>query len=343
VIGFFANYAQNEYGLRLAGFSLSLLSGLFLINSLTALKTSRPFTDTLMLSLALVCVSSHHPPTTLILIPVSSFLFVLIHLIASKFRGKSNLKAWSIGAYLQVLIPSWAVIPTIFSEPVIYIMIGYLILVLQPIFIFFRERKSENKSSIKHYYEFLFIGMLCQGISFKGFHYAGSSMILVLSMLIAVLYIHQIIMERKSFKGWTGLSRLILMISFGAMVMGIVFKAQHWPGANQMMMGARNIFLLMLISYPLAIYKEQMKAGSALGPVKALLLPIMLVITLHGTLRSLEWVPPFYSNSMPAAYEEIDAKANNITAEGRKYMKIKSDYQDEYYGMKDEYFASENE
>lgn len=279
LIGFFANFAQNDYGAVLTAFCFWLIAGCFFAKSLNELRTYKG---------------------------IMTFVF---------FTYFMNFLLSFISEELTAI----AFISTIIITTLIYPIAGMVI-----------QRKDNNKTNWLLYFRYLFFGYLFFGIYLKELHFMGAGILMGLCLFQVFNYILELIYMRKAIiKNSSSFIYFIFSLDVIALLIATTFKIQHWPGAGLMFKLSPYLFLFLLISSIFAFYKKHEILQSFNTDAKILLV-VITIINFHGVLRHFQIVPKIYRNEMPTAYYEIDAKANDLTEEGRKYMILKNDFRDSY-------------
>jgi len=192
---------------------------------------------------------------------------------------------------------------------------------LAGLFLVFLTESIFAKIKLKSTYVFieaLFIALFCLGYFFKMQHWAGASIILIISALtLTVFYIirgiRMVIKERKN-------SLVIALLTFGVYLWvglvfaGWLFKLLHYPGASMFLYV--NIVLFSLLIIPVLLrYNyagEKIWFFTYLKTLKGnirLLLIVFSVISLHLTLSLADIVPKFYSLAEPPALEKLRIQA----------------------------------
>jgi hypothetical protein len=292
LIGFFANFAQNDYGAVLTAICFWFIAGCFFIkavNQLTIFKKAIGF----------------------------SFLIFFLNLFI-------NLLSEEITVIVLLVI-----VPTI---TIIYPTIAYLM-----------QRKLDTKTNWLHYYRYLFLGLLFFGIYLKELHLIGAGVLMGICLFQVFNFIIELVYKRKEiFIHAYGIIYLVFLLDVMALFVATAFKIQHWPGSNLLFKISPYLFLFLIIGAIYSFIKKQ-EVLQKFTIDNKILLGIILVINMHGVLRYFKLVPRIYRNEMPAAYYEIDAKANDVTEEGRTYTKLRADFRDSYDDLYEQIQESRNE
>jgi hypothetical protein len=285
LIGFFANFAQNDYGAVLTAISFWLIAGCFFIKALNEVTF---FKKVLGIALFLFFIS-------FILNFISEEILVFIY--------------FSLLVFITFIYP----------------VIGWL-----------RQRNQAEKINWILYCKFLLFGFIFLGIYLKELHFFGAGILLSLSLLQVVIIFIEILKNRKEIiKNISGIIYFIFSLNVITLLIATTFKIQHWPGSLKMFQLSPYLFLTLIIVYIYAVLKKQ-QAFQNFNIDNKIILVLIAIINIHGVLRYFQIVPKIYRNDMPTTYYEIDAKANDLTGEGRKYMSIRNDFKVSYEALVEE-------
>lgn len=302
LVGFFANFAQNNYGMELVVLACLGLSFLFFI------KTS--------------FLLEHKPKFKwLIIIPVLGLLLSFSMQFFFQATSDSNMHIDGL-IYLVVFLCS-----------VLSILLFTLVVI--PIGLAYTERKRDSKTLSLQYFECIFSALFCFSIYLKHNHLMGAGVVLILSGFIVVPYFYNIIKLLKIIlkqKNYSLINTVFLYLFLSFIFVGYIFKSQHWPGAN---FWVNNAFILLLVILGCNLLAYLFKFSFQLWGTKKsymtqLLFVCFCITSSYMILRRNLIAPDIYSNEFPKAYQDLRDQANNITIEGKKFAKLVSIYEEDY-------------
>lgn len=298
VVGFFANFAQNEYGMDMVVLCCVLLSILFYIKTYYLIKHKRYFN--ILLAFSLLCG------------------FMQIFSLGS--HGADGIASGDVSVF--VFIGAFS----------IFIFVPMIIV---PLSLAIMERKINTKTLTVEYFANLFPAMFCLAIYMKNQSLAGAGIIMVLSGLIIIpffisflKYVIFAIKEKKTTQLLSGFSYLFLSCTLVAFVL----KTQHWPGANLLLYGTFTLYGLILVIILYAYFFKKNLApfwDNKSFTFKTLFITFS-VTTVYVNLMRNEIAPEIYSNYRPKALQELISKANDFTTEGRINKKKVETYTSQY-------------
>jgi hypothetical protein len=290
VVGFFANFAQNDYGMQIVIIGCLSLSALLFAK--VYLTINYNFYLKILSLIAFACATTVFGGSGFYSITLNNsfatsnfFLFFFSY----------------IGALLVFLI---------------------ILMLIIPILSLIIDRKLQRKSAITAYFEFLFLGLFCLGIYMKNTNKLGASVVLVISILIVLpLMINamKIIVNSIKDKTYALSSSILAYIFLSLTIVAYIFKTQHWPGANTLVYLSSLSFTLLFLCIIMLHFGFNVKFRPWWKTHTFslhLILVCLSITTFYMYLRKENMMPDIYSNKMPKAYEEIKSKANGITNEG---------------------------
>lgn len=301
VIGFFANFAQNDYGMFLVVICCLCLS--FLFFSKTYLLVHKPFFKLLLL------------------IPLLSLLLCFI--MQFFFRASNDSLMHVNHVFFLVVYVCASICLMLFS------------LLIIPLSIFISERKKVSKTIDLQYFETVFLGLFSFSIYLKSSHLMGASVILVLSGLVLVPYIFVIIRMLVYIwkeKNFSLINTINLYLFVCLIFVAYIFKSQHWPGAKNLVdLSFFQLIVLLIWStishFTISPFKSWWPNLSFMSRLMGI---CFLITSCYMMLRKNDIAPNIYSNELPKAFQELKGQANNISLEGKKYAKLSSIYENEY-------------
>jgi|JI10StandDraft_1071094.scaffolds.fasta_scaffold52673_2 hypothetical protein len=290
IVGFFANFAQNDYGMQIV--TIGCLSVSALLFAKVYLTINLNLNLKIFFLIAFVCATT---------------VFASSGFYATTFNT-----AFDNPNFLILYLIAFFIFLTI-------------LIVIIPLLILIINRKLINKIIIKEYFEFLFLGMFCFGIYMKNSSKLGASIVLVLGgLIIFPLMINAIKILINSIRGKTFAqsSSILTYIFLSLTFVAFIFKTQHWPWANTIVYLSSLSFGLLFFLVTLFHFVFNVKLISWWQTQTftfQLILVCLSITTFYMNLRKENMMPDIYSNKMPKAYEELKSKANGITTEGDLY------------------------
>ena len=291
ILGFFANIAQNDYGMRIVLWSLISISLVFLSETVYyGLKEKPPFP-----------LEKPFPKVKIIggIIGILAAFFILFF---GPF-GDGGLINFLVGFIF--LVSSIALLIQIFSR-------------IKPMFI-------ESFSLFIYSTSFMF----------KMNHYAGASILMVLSSLFLICYftiisIRFFVREKRMNIRAAGLFQILFLFIIMSLI-GSVFKMQHWTGADIVVLSTMSLSIIVLVcllfnlkfKYPSGKISLLKMIGSIKGNFS--LLFIFYVLTaIHLLLFRANIAPSFYSDNKPIAM--IRLSDNNKERRYEEFNKAYSNF-----------------
>ena len=301
VLGFFANFAQNDYGMTLVGIALAIISFCFAVK-----------------------IYNYSKHTKWLAKFNAGFLIVVLI---------------NFGVF-DVLEKTYA-LPDFIVVPILIIDISFLALIA-PIFnivdYFKNKQLADSKNLLSNYFGNNFILLFCMGAANKCLEAKGASVLMVLSGVM--FFFFSIIVSTKYFiknvkdKTMIAFIVLFLWLFLLSCILGIMFKMQHWPGANSLNLYAGILFILVLV---LSIIYYLFSKVFITNVIKTefnwnilLWLASCIIIQLWFFGRFVDISPKFYSDNIPEAIYILNEKANEFTKEGEEYVKKQYEYHINY-------------
>lgn len=301
ILGFFANFAQNSYGSEIIAISLGLISLLLFIKGFILVRHKKHL--------------SWMVPSSYGLLIISSFF--------ARFLGDMD----------QILI--FIILLGTFLPTLIFSIVNTLINY---------RKKTKELSPLIDFFGSIFFGLFCLGLFLKILHQPGASVIMVsggfLIIPIIVRAIKYIIKSIKE-KDGSNLFESEFYLFLGIIFTAFIFKFQHWPGANNLVVVSYFILLLFITHLLLKVKWRGLKMwfSKQIWIAKTVFFCFLVIIAYYNLSRN-NLAPKTYSNEFPSAYEELLSKENNITPEGKMYKKKAEIYHRYYFrfldGLEDE-------
>lgn len=299
LIGFFANFAQNDYGMELIIFCCGLVSLSFYIKTFYQIISKKIFNA------------------------IFAFSFLCGIYIVFFVNGMEGASRISFG-HNNFFVFITAYIIFIFAPSIII-----------PLLIVIKERKFKEKTISSNYFTSLFSAMFCLGIYMKEYKLAGASIVLILSgfiilpMLISFFKsMYSYIKAKNAIFLLLGFSKLFI----GSTFVAFIFKTQHWPGSNLLLVCTFGLlglnFILIMVNYYLKSNMNQLWTEQTFT-TKTLFL-CYTVTTVYVNLMRNDILPKVYSNNKPKALQELIIGSNDFTVEGRTTKKKAQLYADQY-------------
>lgn len=285
VIGFFANFAQNDYGMQMVSFSCLLLSVLFYFKTYSEVKPRKYFNIFLLLSI----------------------LCGLRLVISIGTETSENISFADMNVYIFL------------AAILIFLFVPMLII---PIWLSILERKLNSKTITINYFLNLFVAMFCLSIYLKGKSLAGAGVITVMSGF--VIFPMLFVSIKMIIKAINEKAILYLLSSFSYLFIGVnlvafVFKSQHWPGSNLFLYTAFLIFGLFVLTILLFKYRGNSISlfwNENVFTVKTLIITFIVTTTYVNFMR-MNLVPGIYSNFRPKGFQELVNSSDKFTKQGK--------------------------
>jgi hypothetical protein len=289
VLGFFANWAQNDYGMQLIGYCMLICSVLLFTNAFLQLQSAKAI-------------------KVLYLFTVVCYTFLIIF-NSSKFP--------------DVIFVSISIIAVLFPITII------------PLGIKMSERKQEHKTSLFYYVIHVFLAMFCLGNYFRISHLKGAGPLIVMSGFILFPLIIYALFEIKNGLKNKSINNIIaafIHLFVGLDIAAFIFITQHWPGGKELIYTSfvfawLAIFAFISGKFKIEVIKER---WNYLHWISKTAYFCFIIISAYYFLSRNNIAPKIYSNTFPPSLDELYAKANNITTEGKEFTKRKKVYETNY-------------
>jgi hypothetical protein len=246
VIGFFANFAQNDYGLKLSAISLMGVAGVLAINAWHSVKTFKMVYG-IALSIPFVSLIGIVSPVSLIVPLLISLLLLIILLpVATFFKERKTETQSALGDYYEYLFIIFllaGMFYKMFYLPGAGPMIILSVLILLLYVVRFVRNASWFKSSdgLSKILFHLSLGILVCGIAFKQQHWPGANDLFAWSRIVFLLFIlaavWMVFKEKKQLRTVFSPLHTILFWCMGIILLHGVLRKAEWVPAfynNQM-------------------------------------------------------------------------------------------------------------
>jgi hypothetical protein len=292
VLGFFANWAQNDYGMQLIGYCMLVCSALLFTHAFLQLQSANAVKALYIFTMAcygfLIIFNSHKFPDV---------IFVSASTIALFF-------------------------------PIIII----------PIAIKMSERKQEHKTDLFYYVVHVFLAMFCSGNYFKIYHLTGAGPLIVMSGFIVFPLITHALFEIKNGlknKSINYFTSAFIHVFVGLDIVAFIFITQHWPGGKELIYTSFVFAWLAIFAFISGKFKIEMikDRWNYLNFISKTAYFCFIIISAYYFLSRNNIAPKIYSNTLPPSLDELYAKENEITKEGKLFAKRKKVYETNYYNF----------
>jgi hypothetical protein len=135
----------------------------------------------------------------------------------------------------------------------------------------------------------LTLGLTAVGIVFKTMHWPGASILLILAFCLLLLSLFTSLRLENKAQGMTVLESGALTGTFALLILGTMFRMQHWPGATIL------VALATACTLAIVLYAAYRQNRIQLGPQGTFTLLLFLVM-LGGLLPNNAWVAVFNAN-----------------------------------------------
>lgn len=291
LLGFFANFAQNDYGFLIIAICLGFIGLLLFIKGFVHIR---------------------HKKQLSWMVPVSFFMLLLSYFL-SEFLGEND----------QIKIPLFmlgTLLPTLIFS-IVNAIINYRKKTTEQIPI------TDYYYSI--FFGLFCLGLFLKLLHQPGaslIMVSGWFLILPISVRVIKFIIKSIKEKNSSF-----LVESEFLSFIGIIFTAFVFKSQHWPGANNLIAVSYFILLLFVLHLLIKERWSGLKMwfSKQMWSIKTAFFCFLVIISYYNLAKN-NLAPKTYSNEFPPAYQEMLSKENDVTAEGRIYKK-KADVYHEYY------------
>jgi hypothetical protein len=148
----------------------------------------------------------------------------------------------------------------------------------------------------------------------------GTSMLIVIPYLFSIVKVlRAFAVNKSSLHVFQTLAYLFISLS----VLGTVFKQQHWPGANSISPIALSFlfFSILMALYQKLFKKEKGNLFESMQSITKIVFVTFCVTGLWLSLKMIDLAPAVYSDDDPTAMQLLKANANDFTAEGKEYKR----------------------
>jgi len=234
IIGFFANFAQNDYGLTLVGLSLLFIGFLFLLKAYILIKHLKPQRLMMIYSIGCFIAISNFwmiiKVDAIFFIMLFSIMFIPTFIIPFYTKYKERKKEeksiqldyfesvfityMCLGYYLKMNHLNGATVVLVIS---VFIVIPYTIRVIKLLISSIRNNRLLDFSNAL---VFLFIELDLAALAFRGMHWKGSKQMAYFALMCLILLIITLLIDtikKQSIKFWW------LSIKFNQKLFLIVF------------------------------------------------------------------------------------------------------------------------
>jgi hypothetical protein len=283
-VGFFANFAQNDYGLAMVPYAM-LIIGVLLIELLrhSIIKYKK-----LGFSLYLM-----------VFFPVLS-MFIYVY-----DKGDTYLIV-SSGVLMLGFLYNLLVVPTViyFKEKNTKVdkvnFINYfelIFLCLIPIAIYLKSNH-----------------LIGGGILM------GTSMLILIPYFFNIIKKLKEFLQHKSS---LFLFHILVYLYISLSLLGTVFKMQHWPGSNLLTIITLSVLCITILMYiyQKLLKKEELNLFQSLQPISKIVFVTFCVTGIWLALKFADLAPGVYSDELPSAMQTLKANANDVTIEGKEYQR----------------------
>ncbi|HRG58981.1 MAG TPA: hypothetical protein PK323_08470 [Bacteroidia bacterium] len=293
LVGFFASFAQNEYGIVMVTYAMIII-GILLLEliriNVAKYKKLGYFIHLMIIFPALsIFIWIYDKGDTLIIIFVLSmfigFLYniLILPLILFYIQKKSKITVISFADYYELLFLSFL-----------------------PISLYLRANH-----------------LIGAGILI------GSSMFIAFPYLYQIFTRIKLVLIKTSVQTFFQIS---VYIYVGLSVIGTAFKIQHWPGTN-LITNITLIFLFIsitLILLQIIMKKEFNTLFNSMSSITKIVYFSYVVTGLWLSLKFIDLAPSVYSDEQPKAMQWLKANSNDVTEIGREFGKRFKVYEQNY-------------
>lgn len=301
VVGFFANFAQNDYGLNLVVYCCLGISALLLSLIFYSFADYKYVKGLFLLACALL------------LLFINSDYMTMVDDGSGIFNDPEYIFLYFIALVLAMI----------------------LLMVIIPILYLYRSNKKGLKVNLHNYFENLFASFFCLGIFMKNTERPAASIVLVLSGLIIVPYVYKFVsLGIKSIRE-KNLELTVNALSYtfvGLIIVAFIFKSQYWPLSGLILIVSFIDFGLLLILMLIMHFKITpfAKWWQQVNFTHALFISSFIITTTYTLLMWNNVIPQIYSNKYPRTYQNLKMSSNDFSEEGRLNQKKKEVYLKNY-------------
>jgi Flp pilus assembly pilin Flp len=281
LVGLFANFAQNDYGLTMVNYSLLAVAVLFL--------------EMMRLSIIKYKIAGYFI-YLMVLYPVMA-VFVDLQDIGEEFLMVYVLSMLAGFIYNAIVLP----VVLFFKER--------------------KLRNTEISFLNYYELLFLSVLLVGFNLKSNHYPGAGPTLSLsVLIVIPALIRLVQLIKLLVSGKYLSAVFQLSVFVFITLTMVGTVFKIQHWPGANSLLDICKpvmfiSVLLLLFITYLKKGVAPFTHINQGMKTAYFSLCATVIWLTFH----SAGIAPSVYSDTYPKCMQMLRAQANNVTKEGIEF------------------------
>jgi len=281
ILGYFANFAQNDYGIKyLVSYSLI---GIFTIFNIYIFKA----------------ITSKVKSLT-----VGHIIFISLCILYYFFCA------------FKLLLPDEIVIPLF-----VILTFSPHIFTIYYSFIYRKNKQLFVGAMPSIFFEIFLISIFIYTTSLLGsVRFIGFGVLLVtcgisLPIFYITMFFVTLFKKNKSINEKLIIAIPYLYLTFA--LIGFVFKVQHWPGAIIFVYFSLIVVVCFSI-YSMFVFKK-LFALQSMDTIRKLTFVSCAIMGLYRYAAKNEIVPNIYSDEYPEAMEELRLKGNTVTTEGRAY------------------------
>ena len=281
LVGFFANFAHNDYGLSIVKYGL-LLVGIFQVFIIhNILKYGKNLFTVLILTFFSCAVAADITPES-----IQDFFLI---------------------TQIFIIFALW----------------------FFPLFLLLFERKSSVKTHLINYIDAYFIFMLSTSFFYKIDSRFGASVLLVLSLpyLLYLICLVTVQFLKMIFKKSAFDNQNLLRLGLGLFCAGTVFKIQHWPFANNLILISNFVLPLSVIILFVDARRKKVSFLPQGFSLKILFITLS-IMTFYQILARFSLNPPLYFNNLPIAMYEYEGILGDEKINMEKFYTYEEEYRD---------------
>jgi hypothetical protein len=148
----------------------------------------------------------------------------------------------------------------------------------------------------------------------------GTSMLIVIPYLFSIVKVlRAFAVNKSSLHVFQTLAYLFISLS----VLGTVFKQQHWPGASLIAFITLIVLFIsiFIVIYQKLVKKKIGNLFESMQPITKIVFGTFCVTGLWLSLKFFDLAPAVYSDEDPSAMQWFIANANDFTKEGKEYQR----------------------
>ena len=283
LVGFFANFAQNDYGLTIVNYSMLAVALLFI--------------DMMRLTIIKYKIAGYFI-YLMVLYPVMA-VFVDLQDTSEEFLMVYVLSMLAGFIYNAIVLP----VVLFFKErklgnAEISFLSYYELLFLSVLLVGFNLKSNQYTGAAP---------------------ILSLSMLIVIPALIRLVQLIKLLISGKYI---SAVFQLLVCVFITLTIVSTVFKLQHWPGANSILNICRPImFISVLLLLFITYFKKEIRPFTHTNPAMKTAYFSFCVTILWVSLYYAGVAPSVYSDRYPKAMQMLGAKANGFNAEGKEFDK----------------------